>query len=49
MEGIDRKGISGFLSQVMGTVEEGCTGWQKMSVAIDSGAAETVVPHTLIT
>ena len=49
LEGIDRKGVSGFLSQVMGTAEKGWTGWQKMSVAIDSGAAETVVPHTLIT
>ena len=31
LEGIDRKGVSGFLSQVMGAAETGWTGWQKMS------------------
>ena len=49
--------VQTFLAQIMGVVssqdksrnEDGCAWWKMMSIAIDFGAAETEVLHTLVT
>ena len=51
-------GVKSLLTQMMGAVSHGGNKpknkhdwnlWKKISIAIESGAAETMIPHTLVT
>ena len=45
--------MKSLLTQMMGVVNHqdnrDWSLWKKISIAVDSGAAETVIPHTLVT
>ena len=41
--------MEAMMNVVMGGRHHARPGWTKISIAVDSGAAETVIPHTLVT